>query len=66
MFSMNRPINADRAKILGMLGGRKQPSFLCSDWPMFYVGSLEEIVLMVDSYMAKPGKRGPYKKRISN
>jgi IS1 family transposase len=28
-----------------------------------HVWSLEEIVLMADSYMPKPGKRGPYKKR---
>jgi hypothetical protein len=28
-----------------------------------HVWSLEEIVLMADSYMQKPGKRGPYKKR---
>jgi hypothetical protein len=31
-----------------------------------HVWSLEEIVLMADSYMQKPSKRGPYKKRISN
>ena len=31
-----------------------------------YVWSLEEIILMADSYMPKVGKRGPYKKRISN
>ena len=30
-----------------------------------HVWSLEEIVLTADSYMQKPGKRGPYKKRIS-
>jgi IS1 family transposase len=28
-----------------------------------HVWSLEEIVIMADSYMPKPGKRGPYKKR---
>jgi len=27
-----------------------------------HVWSLEEIVTMADSYMPKPGKRGPYKK----
>jgi len=27
-----------------------------------HVWSLEEIILMVDSYMPQPGKRGPYKK----
>lgn len=31
-----------------------------------HVWSLEEIVMMADSYMPKLGKRGPYKKRISN
>ena len=31
-----------------------------------HVWSLEEIVCMADTYMQKPGKRGPYKKRISN
>jgi len=31
-----------------------------------HVWSLEEIVTMADSYMPKPGPRGPYKKRISN
>jgi hypothetical protein len=30
-----------------------------------HVWSLEEIVQMADSYMPKPGKRGPYKKRIA-
>ena len=30
-----------------------------------HVWSLEEIVMMADSYMPKPGKRGPYKKRES-
>ena len=30
------------------------------------VWSLEEIVMMADSYMQKPGKRGPYKKRNSS
>lgn len=30
------------------------------------VWSLEELVRMADSYMPKPGKRGPYKKGISN
>jgi hypothetical protein len=30
------------------------------------VWSLEEIVMMTDSDMPKPGPRGPYKKRISN
>src|SRR5271157_4064669 len=30
------------------------------------VWTLEEIVMMAESYMPKPGKRGPYKKRISN
>jgi hypothetical protein len=29
-----------------------------------HVWSLEEIVMMADSYMPQPGKRGPYKKRI--
>jgi hypothetical protein len=28
-----------------------------------HVWSLKEIVLVADSYMQKPGKRGPYKKR---
>jgi len=28
-----------------------------------HVWSLEEIVLMADSYMPKLGKRGPYRKR---
>ena len=28
-----------------------------------HVWSLEEIVMMADSYMPKPEKRGPYKKR---
>jgi hypothetical protein len=27
-----------------------------------HVWSLEEIVMMADSYMPQPGKRGPYKK----
>jgi len=31
-----------------------------------YVWNLEEIVMMADSYMPQPSKRGPYKKRISN
>src|SRR5271169_2731207 len=31
-----------------------------------HVWSLEEIVMMADSYMPQPCKRGPYKKRISN
>jgi len=31
-----------------------------------HVWSLEEIVMMADSYTPQPGKRGPYKKRISN
>ncbi len=31
-----------------------------------HVWSLEEIVMMADSYLPKPGKRGPYQKRISN
>jgi hypothetical protein len=30
-----------------------------------HIWSLEEIVLMADSYMPKPGKRGPYKKSES-
>jgi IS1 family transposase len=30
-----------------------------------HVWSLEEIVMMVDSYMQKPGKRGPYKKKLT-
>jgi hypothetical protein len=30
-----------------------------------HVWSLEEIVMMADGYMLKPGKRGPYKKRIA-
>lgn len=29
-----------------------------------HVWSLEEIVMMADSYMPQPSKRGPYKKRI--
>jgi len=29
-----------------------------------HVWSLEEIALMADSYMPKPGKRGPYRKRV--
>ena len=29
-----------------------------------HVWSLEEIVLMADSYMPKPTKRGPYKKEV--
>jgi hypothetical protein len=28
-----------------------------------HVWSFEEIVMMADSYMQQPGKRGPYKKR---
>jgi len=28
-----------------------------------YVWSLEEIVMMADPYMPKPGKRGPYQKK---
>jgi IS1 family transposase len=31
-----------------------------------HVWSLEEIVMMADAYMPKPGPRGPYKKRNSN
>lgn len=31
-----------------------------------HVVSLEEIVMMADSHMPKPGKRGPYKKNIAN
>jgi hypothetical protein len=31
-----------------------------------HVWSLAEIVMMADSYMPKPGKRGPYKKKNSN
>ena len=31
-----------------------------------HVWSLEEIVMMADSYMPQPGKRGPYKNRSSN
>jgi hypothetical protein len=31
-----------------------------------HVWNLEEIVMMADGYAPKPGKRGPYKKRISN
>ena len=30
-----------------------------------HVWSLEKIVLMADSYIPKPAKRGPYKKRES-
>lgn len=30
-----------------------------------HVWSLEEIVMMADSYAPKPGRRGPYKKRIA-
>jgi hypothetical protein len=30
-----------------------------------HVWKLEEIVEMADSYMPKPGKRGPYKKNES-
>jgi hypothetical protein len=29
-----------------------------------HVWSLEEIVQMADSYMPKPGNRGPYKKKL--
>jgi hypothetical protein len=28
-----------------------------------HVWSLEEIVMMADNYLPKPGKRGPYKKK---
>jgi hypothetical protein len=28
-----------------------------------FVWSLEEIVIMADSYIPKPGKRGPYKNK---
>ena len=31
-----------------------------------HVWSMEEIIEMVDGFLPKPGKRGPYKKRISN
>ena len=31
-----------------------------------HVWSLEEMILMAESYMPKPAKRGPYKKQISN
>lgn len=31
-----------------------------------HVWGLDEIVMMADSYMPEPSKRGPYKKRISN
>src|SRR5436309_8274090 len=31
-----------------------------------HVWSLEEIIMMAESYMPKPGKRGPYQKRNSN
>ena len=31
-----------------------------------HVWSLEEIVMMADSYMPKPGKRGPYKNRATS
>jgi len=31
-----------------------------------HVWSLEEIVMIVDSYVPQPGKRGPYKKLHSN
>jgi hypothetical protein len=30
-----------------------------------HVWSPEEIVMMADSYLLKPGKRGPYKKRVA-
>jgi len=30
-----------------------------------HVWSLEEIVMMADSYIPKPGKRGPYKNKSS-
>jgi hypothetical protein len=30
-----------------------------------HVWSLEEIVIMADSYAPKPDKRGPYKKRVA-
>ena len=30
-----------------------------------HVWSLEEIVMMADSYMPKPGPRGPYRKRAA-
>src|SRR5947207_1904972 len=29
-----------------------------------HVWSLEEIVMMADNYMPKPGKRGPYKRAV--
>jgi len=31
-----------------------------------HVWSLEEIMMMADTYMPKPGKRGPYKKSVAN
>lgn len=37
-------------------------------WPLAKanrVWSLEEIVMMADSYFPKPGKRGPYKKSLA-
>jgi len=30
-----------------------------------HVWSVEEIVLMADSYSPKPGKRGPYTKKLA-
>lgn len=30
-----------------------------------HVWTLEEIVMMADRYMPKPGKRGPYKKQVA-
>ncbi|MGD1022696.1 MAG: hypothetical protein ABR880_07915 [Candidatus Sulfotelmatobacter sp.] len=30
-----------------------------------HVWALEEIVMMADSYSPKPGKRGPYKKKLA-
>jgi hypothetical protein len=30
-----------------------------------HVWSLEEIIVMADNYMPKPGKRGPYKKNAA-
>ena len=30
-----------------------------------HVWSLEEVVMMAENYMPKPGKRGPYKKQVA-
>ncbi|HYM79254.1 MAG TPA: hypothetical protein VE377_24980 [Candidatus Dormibacteraeota bacterium] len=43
---------------------RITPAMACG--PSDHAWSLEEIVMMADSYMPNPGKRGPYKKQSSN